>query len=150
LSRSIGASATGRSDKTEAPITASAAAPTIRIGVRFRRTGDDGSRCRCVRSAAVAAIAAIAADGAIATLAAISAGRRGLIQGRCDRLRTACIGGNRLAVAAWHAGIARIDAIRSGCAVIALYDHDIRANPSRAHHHEGQRRRAGHQRPRQS
>ena len=120
MSRGIGASATGRSDKNEAPITASASASAIRKGVGFRRTGVDGSRCRCVRSAAVAAIAAIAADGAVATLAAISAGRRGLIQGRCDRLRTACIGGNRLAVAAWQAAVARIDAIRARCAVIAL------------------------------
>jgi hypothetical protein len=150
LSRSIGASATGRSDKTEAPITASAPTPTIRIGVRFRRTEDDGSRCRCVRSAAVAAIAAIAADGAVATLAAISAGRRGLIQGRCDRLRTARIGGNRLAVATWQAAVARIDAVRARCAVIALDSHNIRANAARADHHEGQRRNAGHQRARQN
>jgi hypothetical protein len=150
LSRSIGASATGRIDKTEVPITASASASAIRKGVRFRRTGDDGSRCRCVRSAAVAAIAATAKANviAIAPLAAISAGRRGLIQGRCDRLRTACIGGNRLAVAASHAIIAWKYPIRARCAVIALDSHDLRANAARAHHHEGQRRNAGHQRAR--
>jgi hypothetical protein len=137
LSRSIGARATGRSDKTEAPFTASAPASAIRKGVGFRRTGDDGSRCRCVRSAAVAAIAAIAADGAVAALAAISAGRRGLIQGRCDRLRTACIGGNRLSVATWHAIIAWKYPIRARCAVIALDSHDVRACAGGSRHHDG-------------
>jgi hypothetical protein len=84
----------------------------------------------------------------VSALAAISAGRRGLIQGRCDRQRTARIGGNRLAVAASHAIIAWKYPIRARCAVIALDSHDLRANAARAHHHEGQRRNAGHQRAR--
>jgi hypothetical protein len=114
LSRSTGARATVRNNWVTEPIAASAPAPTIRIGVRFRRSGDNGSRCRGVRSATVAAIATIAIKAAVAALAAISAGRRGLIQRRCDRLPTACIGGNRLAVAAWHAIIVWIDSIRAG------------------------------------
>jgi hypothetical protein len=144
LSRSIGASAT---KAPKAPITASASASAIRKGVGFRRTGDDGSRCRCVRSAAVAAIAA---DGAVAALAAISAGYGGLIQRRCDRLRTACVRGNRLAVAAQHAGVAWIDSVLARRAVIALDSHNLRANAARADHHEGQRRNAGHQCPHQN
>ena len=67
-----------------------------------------------------------------------------------NRVHAARVGGHRLSVDTWHAVIARIDAIRAGWAIIALNNHDVRANTGGAHHHEGQQRHAGHQRPPQN
>jgi hypothetical protein len=77
---------------------------------------------------ACAAPAACAVPRAIAACAAVPTDRRGIIQRRTDRMRTACVGGYRLPIAAWHAGIARIDAIRASYALIALYNHDLCVN----------------------
>ena len=59
------------------------------IGVRFRRAGHDGRRRgRSSRSAiaAIPAVGAVANFRPIAALAAISAGRRGFIEGRGNRV----------------------------------------------------------------
>jgi hypothetical protein len=58
-------------------------------------------------------------------------------------VQTARFGGHRLPVAAWQAGIVWIDAIRAGCAVIALNSYDLGANGG-SHRHEGKRRHTGH------
>jgi hypothetical protein len=51
-------------------------------------------------------------------------------------LRATCVGGHGLPVAARHAVIARIDAIRTCRAVRALHNHGLRPNPRGANHHE--------------
>jgi hypothetical protein len=71
----------------------------------------------------------VVAENTVTALAAVSAGRRGLIQGRCNRLRTACIGGNRLAVAfdALKAALARLEAVSNSVAGPKPPPHPTRA-----------------------